>query len=92
MFPQRVTSTSALWDNEIDLVGSEGLEGMKVGVRSPRSGNFLFKHEFYEHEFTSACTRDGYFFSIGVCPRVIFGGTRPGIANKCLMGVIIRVW
>ena len=53
----------------------------ETSVSNTSSGNM---------RFTSACTRDGYFFSIGVCPRVISGGTRPGIGEKRLMGVIIR--
>ena len=39
--------------------------------------------------FTSACTRDGFFFSVGVCHCVLWSGT--GIGNKRLMGVMVRV-
>ena len=61
-------------------------------LQHPRSGNFCFEHESCEHEIY-VCVQTGcffFFFRIGVCHCVIWGGTRPGIGNKRLMGVIIR--
>lgn len=53
-----------------------------------------FKREFYEHEICVRLHTGWSFFSTGesVCTRVVWSGTRSGIGNEHLMGVIIRVW